>query len=136
RGKGITPSKRERDKEDPRPDTGWLVAPGHYTVRLRVGSETLEAPIEVRRDPGLAASDDDLRQQYALLVDVRGKADAVNAAVTRARRLKREIEWWADWEEVTAEVADAAKKARHSIEAIEERITLPRLWGVIVRLML
>ena len=126
RGKGITPSKRERDKEDPRPDTGWLVAPGHYTVRLRVGSETLEAPIEVRRDPGLAASDDDLRQQYALLVDVRGKADAVNAAVTRARRLKTEIERWANRDDATAEVADAAKKARHSIKAIEKRLTQPK----------
>ena len=45
---------------------GPLVPPGPYFVRMVLDDRTLTAPIVVRRDPRVRASDGDLRAQYGL----------------------------------------------------------------------
>ncbi len=54
-------------------DRGPLVPPGRYVVRLTHGGRTYTRTVTVLRDPRIAASDADLRAQYALAQAVRGR---------------------------------------------------------------
>ena len=60
-----------------------LVPPGTYTVRLRVGDSTYSQPLTVIKDPHSVGSEQDIRQQVAMLerikADVDSTADMINA---------------------------------------------------------
>ena len=65
-------------------DHGLLVPPGTYTVRLRVNGATYDRTATILRDPRIAASDADLRAQYALAQAIESLHKQVEAARTRA----------------------------------------------------
>src|SRR5215469_16791454 len=46
---------------------GPEVLPGHYTVQLKARGETLTVPVDVKLDPSVTASADDVRAQYDTL---------------------------------------------------------------------
>jgi len=46
--------------------SGIWAPPGKYTVRLTAGGKTLTQPLEVVRDPRIAATDEDLARQFEL----------------------------------------------------------------------
>jgi photosystem II stability/assembly factor-like uncharacterized protein len=71
---------------------GPVVPPGRYTVRLGVAGQQLSEPFIVKKDPRSGASDADLAEQYALLVQIRDGTSAANDAVRRIRELKRELD--------------------------------------------
>jgi hypothetical protein len=68
---------------------GPLVPPGRYVVRMTVDERTLSAPLTVRRDPRVRASDADLRAQYALARDVDALLARVQRAVTGATEARK-----------------------------------------------
>ncbi|MEP6836346.1 MAG: glycosyl hydrolase, partial [Gemmatimonas sp.] len=72
---------------------GPVVPPGKYKVRLVVDGKTLEAPLEVKRNPLITdVTDADLRAQYAFGKKVRDKATEANMAVIQIRRVKAQLE--------------------------------------------
>ncbi|HEV8150256.1 MAG TPA: glycosyl hydrolase [Gemmatimonadales bacterium] len=70
---------------------GPAVPPGRYTVRLTADGQTVTAPVSVRRNPWLDATDAELRAQYAFSKRVRDKAEAANQAVIAIRRVKAQL---------------------------------------------
>jgi len=90
-------------------DAGWrplseggrvrpLAPPGEYTIRLTVGDRVLEAPLEVRQDPGSAGSLAGIAEQTGRLLTIRQQVDGVVALID-------EIEW-----------------VRSQIDAVESRL--------------
>jgi photosystem II stability/assembly factor-like uncharacterized protein len=69
-----------------------LAVPGRYVVKLTVGSETQERQFEIRRDPRLTATDDDLRAQFDLITRIGAKITSVTEAVERLRKARTGIE--------------------------------------------
>ena len=63
-----------------------LAAPGVYTVRLEVGDQTLTRELTVLKDPGAAGSDDDLRRQMDVVMNLRDLID-------ESAKMINEIEW-------------------------------------------
>ncbi len=71
---------------------GPLALPGHYAVRLSVGSFRQEQPLEIVRDPRVkTASADDLQQQFALGAQVREANNELHRAVNQIRELRAQI---------------------------------------------
>ncbi|MFN8058302.1 MAG: hypothetical protein U0Q12_04005 [Vicinamibacterales bacterium] len=68
------------------PKRGPLVAPGRYTVTLRVDGETLTQPLTVLKDPNSAGTDADVSSSTAFAVDV------YKATITSVD-LINQIEW-------------------------------------------
>lgn len=75
---------------------GPLVAPGHYTVRLKAGSVTLEKPVVVKMDPRVKVSDMDLQLQtdysmacYQAYHELQTMRDAIEAQLGGKRKLKK-----------------------------------------------
>lgn len=72
----------------PRPVLGPKVPPGHYRIRLSVGSQTLTAPLTVLMDPRLAGvhvTASDLQLQYDMLTRIKDALARIQQAVASIR---------------------------------------------------
>ncbi|MBI3132619.1 MAG: glycosyl hydrolase [Acidobacteria bacterium] len=106
----------EGDKTPPR------VAPGRYTVRVKLGAEMVERRVEVKANPGVKVSPADLQAQYALLRELRDRLDENHRAVTRLRDLRGQVKAWG---ERRAALQASATALATKLEALERKLTNP-----------
>ena len=69
-----------------------LAPPGQYRIRLSVDGEDFERPFEILRDPRARASDDDLRAQFDLMIDIRDRFTEVADTVLKIRDIRAALE--------------------------------------------
>jgi photosystem II stability/assembly factor-like uncharacterized protein len=75
-----------------RPQNGPLAPPGEYRVRITANGETKTAPFRITKHPNLTEfTDDDLREQFRVAMQIRDKVSAANEAVIQIRDLKSQI---------------------------------------------
>jgi photosystem II stability/assembly factor-like uncharacterized protein len=65
--------------------------PGKYQVRLTAAGATKSQEFAIVRNPKIAATDADLREQFALASQINQKVSDANAAVVRIRDMKEQI---------------------------------------------
>ena len=70
------------------PPTSPVAPPGQYRVQLTVDGKTFEQPFEIRKDPRIKASDDDLRAQFDLMVAIRDRFTEVSDTVLKIRDVR------------------------------------------------
>ncbi len=92
-----------------------IAPPGRYGVRLTVGSQSYEAPLDVRRDPTGIATDADLQAQFDLAVQIRDKLSAVNDGLRRVHDAQRQLANLPSSKAASAQVKGLAEKL-HAIE--------------------
>ncbi len=63
--------------------SGPLVAPGTYTVKLSAGGRELAQKIEVKKDPASAADEDEIREQLRMTLEIQ---DNINTVVEHDRQ--------------------------------------------------
>jgi hypothetical protein len=69
---------------------GPAAPPGDYTVRITADGRQQTRPISVTRNPWFTdITDDDLRAQFALTIQVRDKVSEANNSVIEIRRIKK-----------------------------------------------
>jgi photosystem II stability/assembly factor-like uncharacterized protein len=68
------------------PARGALALPGMYQIRLTVGGKVLEAPLEVKKDPEVKATEADLTRQFNLMQEIGGR---LTDLVTTANQIHR-----------------------------------------------
>jgi hypothetical protein len=101
------------------PPTSPLARPGQYRVRLMVDGETREQPFEIRMDPRIKASDEDLKAQFDLMVDIRDLAAEVVDTLLRIREARRGVEdVRIELQEESSDEADAILKELRQIEGL------------------
>ncbi len=71
--------------------SGPVVAPGSYQVRLTVGDVVQTQALRVLRDPRTDATDADVQEQVALLLQIRDKTTEANDAVRLIRQIKSDL---------------------------------------------
>jgi hypothetical protein len=96
-----------------------VAPPGRYRARLVVDGQELEQPFEIRKDPRITATDADLQEQFALMVQIRDRLSEVTDAVNRLRDARLKID-----ERLQSSVDDpalvqAAADAKEKLNAIE-----------------
>jgi photosystem II stability/assembly factor-like uncharacterized protein len=77
--------------DTPRVPQGPSVAPGNYRVRLLVGTQHWDQPLEVQGDPRLKLSAADYASQLALAQQLAAGVDGSTAALLTARSLRAQI---------------------------------------------
>lgn len=70
---------------------GPLAVPGNYTVKVTVGEQVLEQPLEVRLDPTITVPAGDLQAQLELALKVRDMQSSVNAALRFLDSLETQV---------------------------------------------
>jgi len=97
---------------------GPKVVPGTYQVRLVVGGRTLVRSFEVRKDPRVTTTQEELQEQFDLLMQIRDAINDVHAAVNQLRDVKRQLE------ELTKRLSDhpQGRTLADSIRTLQERL--------------
>ena len=70
---------------------GPTAAPGAYQVKLTVDGQSYSAPLEVKLDPRLHATQDDLDKQLALALQVQAVVNSAHDAVNQIRALDMQL---------------------------------------------
>jgi photosystem II stability/assembly factor-like uncharacterized protein len=115
------PDARQVDVDDATDHgiAGPLAPPGRYQVRLTIGEESRAQKFEIRADPRIAATGDDLRAQHALLIQVRDKVSETSDAVNRIVAVKKQVDEW-----VRRAGSDGAGEAlSKAAEGLKDRLT-------------
>ena len=104
---------------------GPFVAPGTYQARLTVGDQALVETFEVRQDPRVSATREDLEAQLALHLKIRDKLSETHDAINTLRNVRQQID---DWQKRTQEqpiheaLTRAGKSAKEKLQAIEDEL--------------
>jgi photosystem II stability/assembly factor-like uncharacterized protein len=109
-------------------DRGPLVAPGTYTVRVKLASHVATQPAVVIPRPGVAATADDLRKQFDLLRDTRDGLSATHEDVRQIRDVQAQVKGVLDRAERLGkgiDLKDRAKPLSEKLSAIEKRLVNP-----------
>ncbi|MCY3831800.1 MAG: glycosyl hydrolase [Chloroflexi bacterium] len=106
-----------------RPD-GPLVAPGEYIAELVAAGERCSQRFEVRADPRVETSADDLQWQLDMLLAIRDRLSQNNELINRLVKLKRQVRAWA------ARSDEASLQAAAASIAAEVDRRLPSLINV------
>jgi hypothetical protein len=70
---------------------GPLVLPGKYQVRLSVDGKTQTAPFDVKLDPRVSVSTDDLQKQFDLLMQIRDQLGRVYDTVNQLQDVRSQV---------------------------------------------
>jgi len=109
---------------------GPRVAPGLYTVELRLGDETLSAEFEILAHPKIGTTQAEYDEQFELLVDINEALSAAHRAVNTIRSVRKQINAsiaQADDAETGEDaIREASKPLIESLSAIEEEIIQTR----------
>ena len=104
---------------------GPLVMPGSYQARLTVKGKTSTAPIEVKIDPRLKSSTEDLQKQFDLMMKMRDRQEQMNRAILAIRDLRVQLNLvekrWGSKDNAKA-VIEQSVALRKKIGAIEDEL--------------
>ena len=107
---------------------GPHAAPGTYQLRLTVGDEVLTQRFEIVKEAGVTASDEDLQEQFALLMTIRDKVSATHKAINQMRDVRAQLKGWqeriAGLESASGIVA-AAKALEEQVLEVEKELMIP-----------
>lgn len=104
---------------------GPLVAPGMYQVRLAVGDSARVETFEVRQDPRVSATRQDLEAQLNLHLKIRDKLSETHDAINTLRNVRLQINDWlkrTQEQPVSDELNRTGKSANEKLKAIEDEL--------------
>ena len=105
--------------------TGPRAVPGNYQVKLTVDGKTLSETFEIRKDPRIEASQQDLQRQFDLLTKINAKLSETHAAIIDIRDARKQIDDYAKrvaGQPNAQPIIDAAKSLNAKLTAIEEEL--------------
>lgn len=69
-----------------------LAVPGEYKVTLKAGDHEATTSFTILRDPRIPATDEDLKEQFALLIKVRDELSRVHQTINDIRTVRKDLE--------------------------------------------
>jgi hypothetical protein len=109
---------------------GPLAAPGTYQVRVTADGEAQTQPFAIAREPHILAkvTDQDLREQFDLAMNVRNRVSSANDAVLLIRGIKQQIvDRKSKLDPKQAAVVRALDDLSQTIDAVENEIYQTKL---------
>ncbi len=73
-------------------EAGPIVAPGKYTVRLKIADQSYTQPLTILRDPRAPGSDADIELSVKTLLRIRADIDRVSDKVNQIEWLRKQVE--------------------------------------------
>ena len=71
---------------------GPVASPGTYQVQLTIGTSTEKQTFDIRKDPRVKATQEDLDQQFKWQINIRDKMSENSGAIGRVRKIRQQIE--------------------------------------------
>ena len=130
-------TKPDIDDVDVHGFDGPVAPPGAYKVRLDVGAASQTEAFEIRRNPQADATDEDLREQFDLLIRIRDKVSETYAAANRIASVREQVDAWvarAAGDSTKDAVTAAADELKGKLEAVDNEIVQRDTLGGVDRL--
>ena len=111
-------------------DVGPLVVPGAYQARLVIvdpsgETRTLTESFQVRNDPRVDVSQEDLEEQLVALLGIRDQISRAHEAVATIRDIKRQLGHWNKRSDLGGGAGAAATRLEEQLDEIEDKLMLP-----------
>ncbi len=106
---------------------GPVAPPGTYRVALSGAGTTADATFEIRRDPRIESSDEDLKAQFDMLMAIRDKLTEVHRGVLRARAVRKQLQEWGH--RAPGALGEAATALEKSLGEVEGELCESRAKG-------
>ena len=122
----------DRWRPAPRGRISVLLPPGTYTVTLEVGNEEYSRELQVLKDPNTEGTEDDIRLQTEMLLDIRSDMNAAAGTIDGIEWIRRQLyDLNAVLEERGGndEVVAASKELDERLIGIEENLIQLKLTG-------
>ena len=106
--------------------SGPIAVPGFYQVDLAVGNQSLTEKFEIRKDPRVSASQEDLQAQFDLHLKVRDKLSETHDAINMLRNIRQQVEEWVSRSSERQDhevIASAAMSLKEKLAPIEDELT-------------
>ena len=101
---------------------GPLAAPGKYTVRLTASGQTVTQPLEILKDPKIAASDADLAASTAMQLRIANDLNQTSDMVNHLETMRREIEDQLKVQSINPELAKSLRNMDAKLQAVEFKL--------------
>ncbi|HLN27683.1 MAG TPA: hypothetical protein VK395_08055 [Gemmataceae bacterium] len=111
------------------PDSGPLVIPGTYTLKLTVEGKTCTQPLVIRPDPRVHVSQQDLEDQVKLAFALRDNITQLSALVKQIRSVKQQLTAKKGiWKEQARaqELVKSAQDLIDKLDALESKLHNPK----------
>ena len=99
---------------------GPIARPGSYQARLDVGESSQTVSFEIRKDPRIAASEEDLKAQFDLLISIREKQTAVHETAGAIKKVKAQIAEWGTRAEEGSPLAESCEAVTNKLTNVED----------------
>jgi photosystem II stability/assembly factor-like uncharacterized protein len=98
---------------------GVFVTPGTYTVKLTVNGKDLQAPLQVKIDPDVTVSPEDLQKQFDLAKKISARVSQAHETVNSIRAIHTELQG------LQTQLSDApgAEDVRTAAKAVDQKMT-------------
>lgn len=99
--------------------------PGNYQVRLTVNGKAYTAPLEIKADPRLKATQQDLEKQFDLLIKIRDRVTETHDTVNHIRDIRGQMEALnkrLENDPHAKVIADAGKQLDKKMTEVEEAL--------------
>jgi hypothetical protein len=103
--------------------------PGKYQVKLTVAGKSFTAPLEIKEDPRIEATQADLEKQLELAMKIRDRVTAGHDAVNQIRSVRGQVDALKkrlDGNEKDKAIVSAADDLNKKMGAVEEQIIQPK----------
>lgn len=109
------------DTEYHGPPEGPLAKPGTYRVTLTVGDWSMTQAFDLVKDPRVTATDEDLAEQFDLMMQIQSELSEVATAVNRIRGIRKQL---VDWKQrLAGDERAAVVETLHAATALDEALT-------------
>lgn len=111
------------------PHVGPFVMPGTYTVKLKVDDKTMTAKVEVRLDPRVRSTPEELRERYKMSLALYDEIGRVSETVIELQAIRAQLK---ERIEAVAKLPEAAEWSKHAaslirqLDLLEEKLHNPR----------
>lgn len=118
------------DRESAKIVKGPRVPPGTYQVQLNLGEQVSTRSFEVRQDPRITASQEDLHQQFQLLQAICAQIAAGQEIINTLRGIHRQADEWVQRTrrlDIHEELVTRNAALKEKLSAVEQALIQPEL---------
>jgi len=108
------------------PNVGPKAVPGDYIVRMTYNGQTTEETLTLIKDPRLPNSDEDYRQQFEFLMDVRDQVSVANTAIIDIRTIKKDLEYLKGKKSLNQETKEMITEFESKLDVVENNIHMTK----------
>jgi hypothetical protein len=104
---------------------GPLVPPGKYQVRLTVDEQTYTEEFEIQKDPRVSATQQELEEQFALLLRIRDKVSETHDTINKIRDIRQQVEAWirrTQGQKEYERIAEVGRSLKEQLASVEEAL--------------